>query len=171
MSTKSPLTSNHVEVVVRRSERCPGAEGSHLDGSAACGEGRRLPKAGVRVPVLVCVFVVVAYIAAGGLIFHHMEGWTILEGSYFSFAILGTIGFGDLVPGRSARLQPAMTPKWKSEIPCVVTASLYILFGMALVAMSFSLVQDDFVKVLRSLSRTCSRHASADSSRAELEPS
>lgn len=53
----------------------------------------------VRVPVTLCLILVLAYICSGALLFHRLENWSILEGSYFCFTSLGTIGFGDLLPG------------------------------------------------------------------------
>lgn len=35
------------------------------------------------------------------LLFSHMEGWSYVEGFYFSFITLSTVGFGDYVIGES----------------------------------------------------------------------
>ena len=35
----------------------------------------------------------------GALIFGYFESWSPMEGAYFSFITLSTIGFGDFVPG------------------------------------------------------------------------
>lgn len=35
------------------------------------------------------------------LLFNHMEGWTYVEGFYFSFVTLSTVGFGDYVIGET----------------------------------------------------------------------
>lgn len=35
------------------------------------------------------------------LLFSHMEGWSYLEGFYFSFITLSTVGFGDYVIGET----------------------------------------------------------------------
>ena len=52
-----------------------------------------------RVPVFPVLAFVFGYILLGATIFSHWEGWTFLEGAYFSFITLTTIGFGDFVPG------------------------------------------------------------------------
>ena len=39
----------------------------------------------------------------GALLFASFEGWTPMQGAYFSFITLSTIGFGDLVPGIEAK--------------------------------------------------------------------
>lgn len=109
----------------------------------------------VRVPVTLCLVIVLAYICSGAVLFHRLENWSLLEGnyagsysnmynrgstlagSYFCFTSLGTIGFGDLLPGQ------------KAEDVSLCACSAYILTGMALVAMCFSLVQDEVLSLLR----------------------
>ena len=53
----------------------------------------------VTVPISLCLLVMVAYIFGGALLFSQWEGWGYLDGSYFCFITLSTIGFGDMVPG------------------------------------------------------------------------
>ncbi|ENN81606.1 hypothetical protein YQE_02014, partial [Dendroctonus ponderosae] len=91
----------------------------------------------VRVPVTICLVIVLAYICSGAMLFRRLENWSLLEGSYFCFTSLGTIGFGDLLPGQN------------TEEISLCACSAYILTGMALVAMCFSLVQDQVVALLR----------------------
>ncbi|KAJ8939353.1 hypothetical protein NQ318_005714 [Aromia moschata] len=100
----------------------------------------------VRVPVTLCLVIVLAYICSGAVLFHRLENWSLLEGSYFCFTSLGTIGFGDLLPGQ------------KAEDVSLCACSAYILTGMALVAMCFSLVQDEVLNLLRYIGATCSRN-------------
>lgn len=100
----------------------------------------------VRVPVTLCLIIVLAYICSGAVLFHRLENWSLLEGSYFCFTSLGTIGFGDLLPGQ------------KAEDISLCACSAYILTGMALVAMCFSLVQDEVINLLRYIGATCSRN-------------
>lgn len=53
----------------------------------------------VTVPISLCLTVMVSYICGGALLFGEWEGWGFLDGSYFCFITLSTIGFGDIVPG------------------------------------------------------------------------
>ncbi|KAF7267423.1 hypothetical protein GWI33_019344 [Rhynchophorus ferrugineus] len=101
----------------------------------------------VRVPVTLCLVIVLAYICSGAMLFHRLENWSLLEGSYFCFTSLGTIGFGDLLPGQ------------KAEEISLCACSAYILTGMALVAMCFSLVQDEVIALLRYIGASCSKNA------------
>lgn len=100
----------------------------------------------VRVPVTLCLVIVLAYICSGAVLFHRLENWSLLEGSYFCFTSLGTIGFGDLLPGQNA------------EEISLCACSAYILTGMALVAMCFSLVQDEVINLLRYIGATCTKN-------------
>uniref|UniRef100_A0A8C6D8P2 Potassium channel subfamily K member n=1 Tax=Moschus moschiferus TaxID=68415 RepID=A0A8C6D8P2_MOSMO len=66
------------------------------------------------------------------LLFSHMEGWTYVEGFYFSFITLSTVGFGDYVIG----MNPSRNyPLWYQN-----TVSLWILFGMAWLALIIKLI-------------------------------
>ena len=60
------------------------------------------------------------------------EGWSLLDSSYFCFITLTTIGFGDLVPN-----QQSLDGNKK-----LILCSLYLLIGIAMIAMSFNLVQE-----------------------------
>ncbi|KAH0537905.1 uncharacterized protein LOC123274339 [Cotesia glomerata] len=103
----------------------------------------------VRIPISLCLLIILLYVCAGTFMFHRLEGWNLLESSYFCFTSLGTIGFGDLVPtGRSA------STKLLEELS-LCACSLYILIGMGLIAMCFNLMQEEVVRVVRVFGRTC----------------
>ena len=70
----------------------------------------------------------------GAVVFSAWEEWSFLDGAYFSFITLSTIGFGDLVPGSKVLEQG----QYK-----LVTCVLYLFFGLAVIAMSFNLVQEE----------------------------
>ncbi|XP_058978524.1 TWiK family of potassium channels protein 7 [Musca domestica] len=89
------------------------------------------------VPISICVMVLICYITSGALLFHKMQDWSVLEALYFCFTSLGTIGFGELTPSGNLTLY---------------LASGYILIGMAVVAMCFSLIQTELVMWLRRFS-------------------
>uniref|UniRef100_A0A182JH82 Potassium channel domain-containing protein n=1 Tax=Anopheles atroparvus TaxID=41427 RepID=A0A182JH82_ANOAO len=88
------------------------------------------------VPIWLCVFLVVSYIIAGAFMFSEWEEWSFLDSAYFCFITLTTIGFGDFVPAQGV--------KNDSEIS-IALCSLYLLFGIALLAMSFNLVQEESI--------------------------
>lgn len=56
---------------------------------------------------------------------------SISSGAYFCFITLSTIGFGDYVPGKYVNKQVNF-----------IMCSIYILVGLALIAMCFNLMQE-----------------------------
>ena len=89
----------------------------------------------VIVPMTMSFGVIALYIFLGSVLFGAWEGWEPLDAAYFSFITISTIGFGDLVPGSSNFATPAA--KWK-----MVGCGVYMLIGMAIMSMAFSLIQD-----------------------------
>jgi len=90
----------------------------------------------VQVPLYISLVLISGYIALGALIFGLWEnGWNFLIGSYFCFITLSTIGFGDFVPGTTL---DASAPHEK-----LVLCSLYLVCGLALLAMCFDLMQEE----------------------------
>jgi len=61
-----------------------------------------------RVPMTLCLTLIGAYIGGGAFLYQKLENWSLLEGSFFCFTSLGTIGFGDLLPGAQPNM-PAKT--------------------------------------------------------------
>ncbi|KYQ46544.1 TWiK family of potassium channels protein 7 [Trachymyrmex zeteki] len=92
------------------------------------------------VPIWLCVFLVVSYILGGAYLFNQWEGWPFLESAYFCFITLTTIGFGDYVPALD-------------EHKGIALCSLYLLFGIALLAMSFNLVQEEVINNVKSVAK------------------
>ena len=90
----------------------------------------------VSVPLTVAMSVIAAYILIGAAMFGAWEGWDIIDASYFSFVTVSTIGFGDFVPGSSAF-------ESTSDQVQMVMAAIYMVFGLALLSMCFSLIQDE----------------------------
>ncbi|XP_050430530.1 potassium channel subfamily K member 18-like [Adelges cooleyi] len=100
------------------------------------------------VPVALVLLVLVGYICVGAAVFAAWEGWTFIDGAYFCFVTLSTIGFGDLVPGKS--FQGTDTQNGQLQL---VACCGYLLFGLVLIAMSFSLVQEEVVSKCRHVAR------------------
>jgi hypothetical protein len=81
------------------------------------------------------------YLTIGTVIFTIWENWTIVDGAYFCFITLSTIGFGDLVPQKTL-----FGPDLQIYACCA-----YLLLGLVLMAMSFSLIETQLVWKLRRL--------------------
>uniref|UniRef100_A0A1B6IXA6 Potassium channel domain-containing protein n=1 Tax=Homalodisca liturata TaxID=320908 RepID=A0A1B6IXA6_9HEMI len=98
------------------------------------------------VPIWLCVFLVISYIIGGAFLFAGWENWNLADSAYFCFITLTTIGFGDFVPAQR------VNKKSNAEIS-IALCSLYLLFGIALLAMSFNLVQEEVISNVKSVAR------------------
>ena len=83
------------------------------------------------------------------MLFSAWEGWSMLDGGYFCFITLTTIGFGDFVPGDAVLNDGSEHGQAKLIIACV-----YLLMGLTVVAMMINLVQEEVVIKLRELAIT-----------------
>jgi len=101
------------------------------------------------VPVSLVLVVLSGYICLGAAVFAAWEDWSLLDGAYFCFITLSTIGFGDLVPGKS--FQRAADPQG-GQIQLVVCCA-YLLMGLVLIATAFSLVQEEVIFKCRKFAR------------------
>jgi len=70
------------------------------------------------------------------------DDWNFLVGFYFCFITLSTIGFGDYVPGTSLDTSAAQEK--------LILCALYLLIGLALLAMCFELIQVEVRLFVRS---------------------
>lgn len=99
-----------------------------------------------NVPIIMCMGLVVGYICGGAWLFRKWEeNWSYLDSAYFCFVTLTTIGFGDMVPGAAV---VSGTDEGRTTL---IICALYLLFGMALLAMSFNLVQEEVAKSVRQI--------------------
>uniref|UniRef100_A0A0N5AVZ2 Ion channel n=1 Tax=Syphacia muris TaxID=451379 RepID=A0A0N5AVZ2_9BILA len=92
----------------------------------------------VSVPLSSVFLTMLAYLITGSILFCLWEGWTFLDSFYFCYISLTTIGFGDKFPGASVGNDEDAQEK-------LVITSVYLLFGMALLAMCFNLAQEEVV--------------------------
>ncbi|KFM79830.1 Potassium channel subfamily K member 18, partial [Stegodyphus mimosarum] len=99
-----------------------------------------------RVPMYMVLLLVTGYICGGAVLFSLWEKWTFLNGAYFCFITLSTIGFGDLVPGSD--IFDAQSGQAKLIICCI-----YLIMGLSIIAMSFNLVQEEVVIKCKNLAR------------------
>ncbi|XP_076160410.1 TWiK family of potassium channels protein 18 [Ptiloglossa arizonensis] len=101
----------------------------------------------VTVPLTLCVAIMVGYIWGGAILFSEWEEWNMLDGSYFCFVSLSTIGFGDIVPGDKIYAAQGFDLSF-------IFCSMYLMLGMALIAMCFNLMQEEVIAKMRAFVRT-----------------
>lgn len=92
----------------------------------------------ILAPICLCFSMMVIYIVIGALVLYRLENWPILDGIYFCFMALSTIGFGDLMPGLR-----------KDSSATLWFCSIYIMSGMALTAMCFNVLHDEIIHRLK----------------------
>ncbi|CAH1115293.1 unnamed protein product [Psylliodes chrysocephalus] len=108
----------------------------------------------IPVPVTVCLAIMVGYICSGALLFCKWEEhWSFMDASYFCFISLSTIGFGDLVPGDKIYGRGRDFYSEVLEISFVF-CSIYLMMGMALIAMCFNLMQEEVIHKIQTTIRT-----------------
>uniref|UniRef100_A0A0N4Z0B0 Ion_trans_2 domain-containing protein n=1 Tax=Parastrongyloides trichosuri TaxID=131310 RepID=A0A0N4Z0B0_PARTI len=113
-----------------------------------------------KMPVSVGIVTVILFIAGGAILFAVWEDWNLFDGAYYSFITLSTIGFGDIVPGQS--LDEGSQEK-------LIVCAFYLLFGMALIAMCFKLMQQDILDKARWIGKRIGIIVKEDSSDSESE--
>lgn len=106
----------------------------------------------VTIPISVTLSLLSSYLILGAVLFSEWENWKLLDGAYFCFVTLATIGLGmssrirssrkiilsfagDLVPGKSIT-------STQVEGKLIICA-LYVLLGLSLMAMCFNLMQEE----------------------------
>ena len=90
----------------------------------------------ITVPISLSLAILILYIFLGGMIFKSLEEWTLLDGIYFCFITLSTIGLGDKFPGKTIN-----DSNTQIEFKIGVTAA-YVLIGLSLCSMAISLMRE-----------------------------
>lgn len=108
----------------------------------------------VTIPITTCLLVLLTYIIAGAILFAAWEDWSYLDGAYFCFTSLMTIGFGDFVPGNSYIYNVSENMSEKEANAKLILGAIYILLGMGIIAMCVNLMQEKIITQVRLLVRT-----------------
>jgi len=99
----------------------------------------------ITVPISITLFILIGYLVMGGVLFKTLEGWNLMDGIYFGFITLTTIGLGDFVPGNSLKGSDD-----ESQY-VLVLLSMWLLFGLSLVIMSINLMQEEIFSKTKKL--------------------
>ena len=129
-STSTTITSN---ILPQTSNNTP--EGPPATNVVEFVDNFNLDYRKTTIPISVTLSLLSSYLILGAVLFSEWENWKFLDGAYFCFVTLATIGLGDLVPGKSIT-------STQVEGKLVICA-LYVLFGLSLMAMCFNLMQEE----------------------------
>lgn len=90
--------------------------------------------------ILLAIFILVMYILLGALVLHYWFHLSLIDGIYFCFVSLTTIGYTDLVSMTSTHSVRTTILANSMEIEIIAYCS-YLMMGLALVSMSFNLLE------------------------------
>lgn len=98
----------------------------------------------IIVPSTACIWVMIFYMILGTVMFALWEGWSYLDSCYFCFTSLAKIGIGDLVPGIADDSKST-----KDNHTKLIINFMYLLIGMGLIAMCYTLMKELIMLKLR----------------------
>ena len=81
--------------------------------------------------ILIALFSLTIWLVIGTIVFHYLEGWSLISSFYFAVASVTTAGFGDLVP--------------TTELSRLITA-IYVLIGVAIGLASLGVIGAGYLK-------------------------
>lgn len=95
-------------------------------------------------PILLCLTAMFIYISIGSIILYHLDNTAIVDGFYFCFMALSTIGFGDIVPGMGYATINGVRYYTINSVT-LWFCSAYTLAGLAITAMCFGVIHDEII--------------------------
>lgn len=105
-----------------------------------------LEEPAIIVPSTACIWVMIFYMTTGTIMFAEWENWSYLNSCYFSFTSLAKIGIGDFVPGFGG--VDGATEDSQTKL---IINFMYLLVGMGLIAMCYTLMKEEIMLKLRTL--------------------
>ncbi|XP_064555940.1 uncharacterized protein LOC135440606 [Drosophila montana] len=115
-----------------------GVSGADIDSLSASESRGSMHGLSILAPILLCFSMMIIYIVFGAAVLYRLENWPIIDGIYFCFMSLSTIGFGDMLPGLR---RDSNATTW--------FCSVYIMSGMTLTAMCFNVIHEEIVHRIR----------------------
>ena len=138
--TYSRLCCRWCRVRRRMSERLPGQSLRHckkvIDDDI--GHEDYMPTDEISIPIIICILLILSFLAAGSALFHFWEEWDLVSSAYFCFITMSTIGFGDMVPTNSFL---GYTESMFGKFQMLVSVT-YCMLGLACLATAMSLIQE-----------------------------
>ncbi|XP_048482283.1 uncharacterized protein LOC105386898 [Plutella xylostella] len=98
----------------------------------------------ILAPVLLCLAAIFIYISIGALVLFKLDNMNIVDGFYFCFMALSTIGFGSIIPGMGYATINGVRYYTINSVT-LWFCSAYTLTGLALTAMCFGVIHDEII--------------------------
>ncbi|CAH2238871.1 TWiK family of potassium channels protein 12-like [Pararge aegeria] len=98
----------------------------------------------ILAPVFLCLAAIFIYISFGAIVLYNLDNMSIVDGFYFCFMALSTIGFGNIIPGMSYTTINGVR-YYTINSTVLWFCSAYTLMGLALTAMCFGVIHDEII--------------------------
>lgn len=98
----------------------------------------------ILAPVLLCLAAIFIYISIGAVVLFKIDNMRLIDGFYFCFMALSTIGFGSIIPGMSYTTINGIK-YYTINSTTLWFCSGYTLTGLALTAMCFGVIHDEII--------------------------
>lgn len=105
-----------------------------------------------RVPIFIVLILLTGYVYGGAVVFSLWEKWTLFHGAFFCFMTLSTIGYGDVY--FDVTFSEYVDNDTKDEKYKKIFCCIYLVIGLAVLAMCFNLLQEVLALKFRNLART-----------------
>ncbi|XP_050679631.1 TWiK family of potassium channels protein 12-like [Leptidea sinapis] len=98
----------------------------------------------ILAPVLLCLTAIFIYISLGSIVLYELDNMNLVDGFYFCFMALSTIGFGNIIPGTRFTIVNGVR-YYTINSSVLWFCSVYTLTGLALTAMCFGVIHDEII--------------------------
>jgi voltage-gated potassium channel len=88
---------------------------------------------GIKLQLVAAVSALVGLIFLGTLVYHDLEGWSLVSSFYFSVTTITTVGYGDLHPTTDASR---------------LFTSIYVLSGVAIALAALGIIGTNYLNVI-----------------------
>lgn len=76
--------------------------------------------------IMLSLFLIIILYGIGYIVYHHLEGWNIVDSIYFQTVTFTTIGYGDVVPKSDAGKLFTVAISWIG-----ITIAFYVLYTLS----------------------------------------
>ena len=85
----------------------------------------------VRVPLVIIMGTLFAFLLGGGYLFQYLEEWDVILGVYFTFISISSVGFGDYSPGTTDMGNGHLLKASRN----LLIGTIFLVIGMSILGM------------------------------------